>query len=394
MNRGKVSLKEEAFRALSRREWEKALTLFQRICDQNPEDLRSRVKVAELLERLGKREEAISTYREIGEAYAKDGFILEAISVNKILLRLDPHSKETNQRLAQLYLEKIHRERRSFSSIPFIPILSDLKEDELQSFLDRLQTRTFRKGEIIWEEGSEGDAIMILSKGEVRVSKRDPKGREIWIRDLQEGDCFGEFGFFLDGKRHAKIEAKTDCELIEIPRNELEEILRLHPRGKEVLHEFYKKKVLDLLLALSPLFSPLDPKEREIVGKRFRLRALPPETVIFKGGESSSSLYVIKRGEVEIYTQDPYGTKTLLGRLGSGNFFGEIGVLLNTPRMAFAKTTKETELLELTKEDFDDLISQFPKLQMRVKELSSKRLIRMKETLSRKVAERAKGMGV
>lgn len=394
MNREKVSLKEEAFRALSRREWEKALILFQRICDRNPEDLRSRVKVAELLERLGKREEAISMYREIGEAYAKDGFILEAISVNKILLRLDPQSKEIHQRLAQLYLEKIRRERRGFSSLPFIPILSDLKEDELQSFLDRLRTRTFRKGEIIWEEGSKGDAIMILSKGEVTVSKRDPRGREIWIRDLQEGDCFGEFGFFLDGKRHAKIEAKTDCELLEIPRAELEEILRVHPRVKEVLYEWYKKKVLDLLLALSPLFSPLDPKEREVVGKRFRLTVVPPETVIFKGGETSSSLYVIKRGEVEIYTQDSYGKKTLLGRLGSGNFFGEIGVLLNTPRMAFAKTTKETELLELTKEDFDELMSRFPKLQLKVKELSSKRLIRMKEILSRKVAERAKGMGI
>lgn len=394
MNREKVTLREEAFQALYRGQWEKALTLFRRICDQNPGDLRSRVKVAELLERLGKREEAISVYREVGEAYAKDGFLLEAISINKILLRLDPEAKEVNQRLIQLYRERIQREKKSFSSLPFIPLLSELKGDELQSLLDRLQIRTFRKGEILCEEGEEGDSLMILSRGEVTVSKRDPKGRDVWIQDLKEGEWFGEFGFFLDRKRHAKVKAKTDCEILEIPRAELEELLRLHPRIREVLHEFYRRKVLDLILALSPLFSSLDPKEREVVGKRFRLKTLPPETLIFKGGEVSSSLYVIKRGEVEIFTQDANGRRTSLGRLGSGNLFGEIGVLLNTPRMAFAKTIRETELLELSKKDFDDLVSRFPKLQLTAKELSSERLIRMKETLSRKVGERAKEAGV
>ncbi len=394
MNREKGTLREEAFQALYRGQWEKALTLFRRICDQNPGDLRSRVKVAELLERLGKREEAISVYREVGEAYAKDGFLLEAISINKILLRLDPEAKEVNQRLAQLYRERIQREKKSFSSLPFIPLLSELKGDELQSLLDRLQIRTFRKGEILCEEGEEGDSLMILSRGEVTVSKRDPKGRDVWIQDLKEGEWFGEFGFFLDRKRHAKVKAKTDCEILEIPRADLEELLRLHPRIREVLHEFYRKKVLDLILALSPLFSSLDPKEREVVGKRFRLKTLPPETLIFKGGEVSSSLYVIKRGEVEIFTQDANGRRTTLGRLGSGNLFGEIGVLFNTPRMAFAKTVRETELLELSKKDFDDLVSRFPKLQLTAKELSSERLIRMKEALSRKVGERAKEAGV
>ncbi len=394
MNRGKVSLREEAFQALYRGQWERALTLFQRICDQNPGDLRSRVKVAELLERLGKREEAISVYREVGEAYAKDGFLLEAISVNKILLRLDPEAKEVNHRLVQLYRERIRREKKNFPSLPFIPLLSELKEDELQSLLDRLQIRTFRKGEILCEEGEEGDSLMILSRGEVTVSKRDPKGRDVWVQDLKEGEWFGEFGFFLDRKRHAKVKAKTDGEILEVPRAELEEILKLHPRIREILHEFYRRKVLDLILALSPLFSSLDPKEREVVGKRFRLKTLPPETLIFKGGEVSSSLYVIKRGEVEIFTQDSSGRKTSLGRLGSGNLFGEIGVLLNTPRMAFAKTLRETELLELSKEDFDDLVFRFPKLQLVAKELSTKRLMRMKETLSRKVGERAKEAGV
>jgi len=58
--------------------------------------------------------------------------------------------------------------------------------------------------------------------------------------------------------------------------------------------------------------------------------------------------------------------------------------------MAFAKTTLPSELLELTKEDFDTILHQFPKLRSTVKEISSKRLVRMKEILSREIAEKAK----
>ncbi|MGQ9636975.1 MAG: cyclic nucleotide-binding domain-containing protein [Thermodesulfobacteriota bacterium] len=393
MNKEKsfLSLKDEAFQAIHHRNWEKALTLFQRIYAQNPNDLRAQRKIAEILERLGRKEEALLTYRKVAEAYAKEWFLIEAISLNKMIPRIDPFANEINHRLAQFYQEKLKR-GKSFS-MPFIFLLSDLEEKELQSFLNHLQIRTFRKGELILDEGEERDSLMILSKGEVKISKRDSKGREVWIRDLRESDCFGEFGFFVDQKRHAKVMAKTDCELLEIPRTELEKILRIHPRVKEVLNELYRKKVLDPLLALSPLFSSLEPKEREEVLKRFKLRVFPPESLLFKGGETSKALYVIKRGEVKISTQDSHRRRVSLGRLGSGNFFGEIGVLMNTPRMAFAETTQRTELLELPKDDLDELCIRFPKLQEAVKEISSRRLVKMKEVLCRKVPQIAKEVG-
>jgi CRP-like cAMP-binding protein len=93
---------------------------------------------------------------------------------------------------------------------------------------------------------------------------------------------------------------------------------------------------------------------------------------------------------VEIYTQDRHGKKVNLGVLRSGNFFGEIGILLDRPRMAFAKTTQSSELLELTKKDLETFSLQFSKLRSVWKEISYKRLVRMKELLSQKDVEKAK----
>ncbi|MBM4325295.1 MAG: cyclic nucleotide-binding domain-containing protein [Deltaproteobacteria bacterium] len=388
MNKERGSYKEEALSFLSRREWKKAMESFQKHIDQEPEDLRSRLKMAELSARLGRKKEAIAEYRQVAEAYAREGFLLQAISVNKMILRIDPLLKDINDQLTQLYMARA-RETKPSRLLPHIPLFSDLKEEELQALLSRVKFRVFPKGSFLCREGEPGDSLMVICQGQVGVYKQF-EDKEVWIRNLREGDCFGEFGFFLDQTRHASVKSLMECETIEITRNELEEMIYNHPRVKEVLEDLFKKRVLDNLLAISPLFSPLSELDRNEVLKRFRVLNIPGETFVFKGGDPPDSLYLIKSGEVNIFTQDRHKKRVLLGTLGSGHLFGEIGVLLNRPRMAFAKTTRPTELLELSKRDFDDLVQKFPHLQSVGKEISSKRLIRMKESLSKEVMDKEK----
>jgi len=256
--------------------------------------------------------------------------------------------------------------------------------------LGLVRVKTFQKDSLICREGEAGESLMIINRGEVAITKQIPRGEEVWIRNLREGDFFGEFGFFTDQKRHANVKALTECEIMEISKNELDEIIKVRPRVKEVLQDFFRQRVLDLFLALSPFFSSLTSIEREDVFKRFRLLKIPEETLLFKGGDSSNSLYMIKSGEVEIFTQTRQGKRTRLATLKSGNFFGEISLLFNKPRMAFARTIRPSELLELTKEDLEECLRQFPKLRSMLKEISLKRLSQAKEILSREEVGRAK----
>jgi CRP-like cAMP-binding protein len=138
------------------------------------------------------------------------------------------------------------------------------------------------------------------------------------------------------------------------------------------------------------LFSSLTPVEREEILKRLRLHKIPEETILFEGGDLPKSLYMVKSGEVKIFTQNRQGKKTILATMRSGNTFGEIGPLFNKPRMATAKTTRPSELLELTKEDLEACLHKFPKLQSTMKEISSKRLAQMVEILSQEKVEKVK----
>jgi len=390
MSKGKLSFKEEALRALSKGESGKALDHFQKHCSQEPGDLRSRFKMAEVLERLGREEEAVQEYRTVAEGYATEGFILQAISVNKIILRINPSLKEVNDRLAQLYTEKF-QEAKPVHPFPKIPLFSELNEQELQSLVSRVQAKTFQKDEIICQEGGAGDSLMVISRGEVVIYKQISERQEMRVRSLKEGDFFGEFGFFTDQKRHATVKAAAECEILEISRDELNPIIEAHPRIREVLHNLYRHRVLDLFLSISPLFTSLSTIEREEVFKRFRLMDVPEATLIFNGGDPPGSLYLIKSGEVEIFIRNPKKEKVILSNLKGGDFFGEIGPLFKKPRSASAKTVQPSELLELTKEDLEACLLQFPQIQETLKEITVKRLTRMNlEIFSQKKSEKVR----
>jgi len=391
MSKEKVPFKEEAQRAFSKGDWGKALDAFQKHCSQEPKDLRSRLKVAELLERLSRKEESIKEFQNVAESYAEEGFLLQAISVNKIILRMDPSRKEVNDRLAQLYTEK-YQEAKPIRPFPPIPLFSELQEQELQSLVTHIQSKTFQKDDRICQEGDAGDSLMFISRGEVGIFKKLPKEAEMWIRNLKEGDFLGEFGFFTDQRRHATVKATGECEVLEISRDGLNKIIEAHPRIREVLYDLYKHRVLDLFLNISPLFFSLSAAEREDVFKRFRVLDVSEETVIFEGGDPPASLYLIKSGEVEIFIQKPRGEKVVLSILQSGDFFGEIGPLFNKPRMASAKTIRPSELLELTREELEACLQQFPQIRATLKDISIKRLTRMNlEIFSQKKTEMVRG---
>ena len=390
MNEKTRLLKEEAQRALSRGEWGKALRHLQEYCAEEPVDLRSRLKMADVLERLGRKEEAVRELRKLADDFAEAGFLLQAVSVNKIILRLDPSQKDVNQRLAHRYTERV-QETKVALPFPPIPLFSGLNEQELQALVSEVHVRAFQKDDAICHEGDAGDSLMAISRGEGEVFKRFEGGEDRWICNLREGDLFGEFGFFTDQKRHATVKAAAECEILEIFRTTLNDIIRTHPPIREVLSGLFEKRVLDLFVSASPLFSPLSSAEREEVFKRFRLQNVPRDTLVFQGGDPPGSLYMIQRGAVEIFIQKPHAEKIVVVTLESGDFFGEIGPLFNTPRTASARTTRDSELLELTKVDLDSCLFEFPHIRSTLVGISKERLTQTaSELFSQKKTEKVR----
>ena len=66
---------------------------------------------------------------------------------------------------------------------------------------------TFQDGQIIFEEGSNGDWIYVVEEGEVEISK-NVGGQKIVIETLKESDIFGEIAYIDKTPRSATATAK------------------------------------------------------------------------------------------------------------------------------------------------------------------------------------------
>jgi CRP-like cAMP-binding protein len=112
----------------------------------------------------------------------------------------------------------------------------------------------------------------------------------------------------------------------------------------------------------SSIFESFSPQERKQILGKFTMEEFPLGATVLQERASGDSLYIIKKGEVEVFTSTPQGAKVTLGRLKEGDFFGEIALLTGRPRTASVKVLQPAELVHLTKKDFDEITVGHPEV--------------------------------
>jgi signal transduction histidine kinase len=134
----------------------------------------------------------------------------------------------------------------------------------------------------------------------------------------------------------------------------------------------------------SRLFSTLTPAELQVIRSTSAERRLPANDQVFKEGDPGDGLYIIGEGQVQISAVVGEGDRRVLGRLGPGDFFGEMAVLDDEPRSATATTEQDTVLYFIPRENLRAMLDTSPRLALRlVREFS----LRMREFNRRYIQE-------
>lgn len=122
------------------------------------------------------------------------------------------------------------------------PLFRDFSAQELAEVIRGMKLRTFEPGEILVGEGEPGQSLFVLTRGRVRAFVRDAEGRQVEVRQLDEGEFFGEAAILTGQRRSATLTAAADCETLELDRATLDDIARRHPRVWDVLTQFHKSR--------------------------------------------------------------------------------------------------------------------------------------------------------
>lgn len=97
-------------------------------------------------------------------------------------------------------------------------IFSDLEDYALRNLSMLFEERIYSQGEVIFEEGSIGNSMMLITSGEVRVSQRAGGNEEEALIVLKEGEVFGEMAIIEDRPRSATTIAHTNVIIFEVSR--------------------------------------------------------------------------------------------------------------------------------------------------------------------------------
>ncbi len=118
---------------------------------------------------------------------------------------------------------------------PLVDILSrvvlfqDLDAAALATLAPLLIAKKFAAGTVIFRELDDSDALYIVEKGTIVVSKHVSGDVDMVLTRFAPGDFFGEMGLFDNAPRSATANVETDSLLWRLDRSVFHDIFSHHP---------------------------------------------------------------------------------------------------------------------------------------------------------------------
>jgi len=252
----KAQLTENVQKYIQKSDWKNAISDMEKLyaIDQDPQ---VKVRMGDVRQKMNQKPQAIVEYMKAAEIFAEKGFVVKALAMYKMVLRLDPSndkaltqmsSLHSNKTVTELKLEPLELDEVAPES-SIVPLFADLNQEEFNEFTKRMVFHTVPSGDTIVKEGDTGASVYVVTRGTVRVTTTmDGKQKELAI--LQPSDFFGEIAFLTGKPRTATVAAAEECDILEVPEDQLKDLIASKPRIREVMQKYYDQRVANTLQKL------------------------------------------------------------------------------------------------------------------------------------------------
>ena len=106
------------------------------------------------------------------------------------------------------------------------PLFAGLDEPAAAALLELTERETFKRGQVIFNEGDPGEKLYVIAAGKLKLSRSSHDGRENLLAVLGPGEIIGEISFFDPGPRTASAITVSDTEVLALAHGHLRGFLR------------------------------------------------------------------------------------------------------------------------------------------------------------------------
>jgi CRP-like cAMP-binding protein len=240
-------------------------------------------------------------------------------------------------------IRKSDRERANIEeALKENTFMKSMNKDQQNLIIDVMTKRPYTAGTEIIKEGSDGNEMYILEKGEVSVQKGDTH-----IVDLKSG-LFGELAILYNCRRTATITARTAVVAWVLSRGQFQTIIKQSGNTKE-------QEKYDLLSSVNALKHLSQDKLRKIADCVDEENHIDGQRII-KQGQRGDTFYIIRSGSVRIKVDQQDGSEQEVAKMGRGEYFGEIALMKEDKRTANVYADGPVALYTLDRAAFSSLI--------------------------------------
>lgn len=109
------------------------------------------------------------------------------------------------------------------------PLFATMDETERQSLYASMVKVELNRGEVLFDEGENGDRLYIIEEGKIKLGSSSGDGRENLLAILGPGEMFGELSLFDPGPRSLSASAVSDSVLYELEHSALVRVIEERP---------------------------------------------------------------------------------------------------------------------------------------------------------------------
>ena len=110
-----------------------------------------------------------------------------------------------------------------------VPLFSRLRESSVLTLARASRFVNVKKGEMLFFQSDPSELAYIVRRGNVSIVLNSPDGREMMINEMRKGDLFGELGILTNKDRSTSAIARSDSEILVIPRKAFLQIVDDEP---------------------------------------------------------------------------------------------------------------------------------------------------------------------
>ncbi|MDX8381392.1 MAG: cyclic nucleotide-binding domain-containing protein [Ghiorsea sp.] len=332
-------------------------------------------------------------FLEAANRFAKQTQSVKAISALRMFELLKPDSNRSDvedilgmckqsieHQVFDFTQQHTHRNEDSIEAmISDVELFSAFADADLQMLLTSLTFRRFHHKEVLTQEGEQANSLYILTSGGIKAQiTRNNKSHD--LGSIHNNNVFGIIAYFTGGERAAGFIAHGHTEVLELSYDMLDYFVDHIPGFGKSLDALYDDHLLFHHLTVSDVFGHEPVAIRQEVSKKMYPIYIMKGQILFRAGETSSDLYLVRKGELGIsFAEESDGKFRKV--VVSGGIAGEIAISARNKRTAYAYALTDCVLMKLDADDFSTIYKQSPSLQKTITKMLKKQAKEAIQTL-------------